>query len=299
MDRRTILQLGGAALAAGALNGTLANSALAQAGKTLPLSVGSRALDWLTTPQTLAKAVQDIGSKSVDLTVRANSNHVDPAKARTEMPRWVKGLRANGVAVAIIDLAITDAGDPHAEEVLDAAAQLGIRHYGWRTDPHDESMPYRAQLEALKPKVEAITRLNEKYAMKAMLPLREGATGFFDLYYILKDFDPRRVSFQFDTNQLTQALEGGWMGQLRLGAPYMGGFVWKDVAGRSAASTIDLKRIAQTLKEIAFNGPMTWEPEWLPDRSASGLSIPRAHFITLMKRDRVTLDTLFADTRLV
>jgi hypothetical protein len=89
------------------------------------------------------------------------------------------------------------------------------------------------------------------------------------------------------------------MGQLRLGAPYIGGFAWNDFAGRGPASMTDLKRIAQALKEIAFNGPMTWEPEWLPDQSAGGLSMPRPDFITLMKQGRVTLETVFAGTRLV
>jgi sugar phosphate isomerase/epimerase len=383
MDRRELLQLGAAAAA---LNTGLAGATLAQgAARKNDLSVYTRTLNWLKTPEDVAGAVKEIGSKSVDLIVRRGSNHVDPEKVKTEMPRWVNGLKANGVSVSMIAPTITEATDPYAEDVLDAAAQAGIHHYWWGTWRYDETKPYWPQLDALKPKVEALVKLNEKYGMKAMAHPRDGAASvsaaFYDLYYVLKDFDPRFVSFQYDTHHLMQAFDGGWVQQLRMGAPYIGGFVWKDVmiemadspnpddawraahprpprAGTAAAAggpagapgapgaaaeqavaggrggggfgggrrggggapntapskvrirqvpvgtgMINLKLIAQTLKEINFNGPMEWEPEWPQlgggDQGAAELSIPRADFIALMKRDRVTLETIFSETGLI
>ena len=383
MDRRELLQLGGAAMALGSglAGGAQAQNAVGP-GKKLQLSVYTRTLNWLKTPEDVAGAVKEIGSKSVDLIVRRGSNHVDPEKVKTEMPRWVNGLRANGVEVTMIAPTITDATDPFAEDVLDAAAQAGIHHYWWGTYRYDETKPYWPQLDALKPKVEALVKLNQKYGMKAMAHPRDGAgsvsAAFYDLYYLLKDFDPRYVSFQYDTHHLMQAFDGGWVQQLRMGAPYIGGFVWKDVmiemadspnpddawraahptppraGGRGGAAAdaagaagttppggadqlppgggrgggrrgggaansapsktrirqvpvgtgmINLKLIAQTLKEINFNGPMEWEPEWPqlggPNNGAAELSIPRAEFIALMKRDRVTLETIFTETGLI
>ncbi len=244
MDRREVLQLGAAAVATGALAGTLGvTTASAQTTsfvKKMGLSAYSRTLHWLRKPDEVAKAIREIGNTSVDLTVRAGSGHVDPEKVATELPAFVKGLRDNGVEVSMLAPTITDADDANAEATLDAAAQLGIHHYWWGTYRFDETKPYWPQLDALKPKVEAIAKLNEKYGQKAMAHPRDGASSvsgaFFDLLYVLKNFDPRHVSFQYDTHHLLQAFDSGWVQQLRLGGPYIGGFVWKDIAIERADS---------------------------------------------------------------
>src|SRR5690348_365982 len=235
MDRRDFLTMSGAAIAVASLpKSALAQSGAASAAPAKPrLDAYSRTLHWLRTPGEVAEACHQIGNTSIDLTVRPGSGHVDPAKVATDLPAFVKGLRAGGVEVSMIAPNILDADDQYAEATLDAASSLGIHHYWWGTYRYDPAKPYWPQLDALKPKVEAIAKLNEKYGMKGMAHPRDGATSvsaaFFDLLYVLKNFDPRWVSFQYDTHHLLQAFDGGWVQQLRLGGPYIGGFVWKDV----------------------------------------------------------------------
>lgn len=384
MDRRDFLTLTGATLAAT----TLPRDAFAQDGGAtqappaaakLRLDAYSRTLHWLRTPAEVAEACHQIGNTSVDLTVRPGSGHVDPAKVATDLPVFVKGLRAGGVDVSMIAPNITEAEDQYAEATLDAASSLGIHHYWWGTFRFDESQPYWPQLDALKPKVEKISKLNEKYGMKGMAHPRDGAASvsgaFFDLLYVLKQCDPRWVSFQYDTHHLLQAYDSGWVQQLRLGTPYIGGFVWKDVmiepasspnpddewraahprpapaatdgagigapggpgapgAGRGqgrgrggfgggrgrggnpnaptktrirqvpvGTGMINLPLIAQTLKEIGFNGPMECEPEWPQlggaDQGATELSIPREQAIALLKRDYDTMSGIMSSAGLV
>ncbi|HEY7837928.1 MAG TPA: TIM barrel protein [Terriglobales bacterium] len=375
MERRDFLGIGGAALAAAAVAGSgLAQSPTSMAAMAaapappaqLRLDAYSRTLHWLRTPGEVAEACHQIGNTSIDLTVRPGSGHVDPAQVATALPAFVKGLRAGGIEVSMIAPNILDADDQYAEATLDAASSLGIHHYWWGTYRYDAAQPYWPQLDALKPKVEAIAKLNEKYGMKGMAHPRDGATSvsaaFFDLLYVLKNFDPRWVSFQYDTHHLLQAYDGGWVQQLRLGTPYIGGFVWKDVmiepsnspnpddawraahpsAGRSggggfpagargrgrgragaggrggnpAAPTrtrirqvpvgtgmINLALIAQTLKEIHFQGPMECEPEWPQldgaSQGATELTIPRAQAIALLKRDHDTMMGVLAGAALV
>lgn len=242
MDRRDFLTMSGAAIAVA----SLPKSALAQSGAAsaapakLRLDAYSRTLHWLRTPSEVADACHQIGNPSIDLTVRPGSGHVDPAKVTTDLPVFVKGLRAGGIEVSMIAPNITEAEDQYAEATLDAASSLGIHHYWWGTFRFDETQPYWPQLDALKPKVEKIAKLNEKYGMKGMAHPRDGAASvsgaFFDLLYVLKNFDPRWVSFQYDTHHLLQAFDSGWVQQLRLGTPYIGGFVWKDVMIEPASS---------------------------------------------------------------
>ena len=372
MDRRDFLTMSGAAITAA----SLPKSSFAQNGLTAPLTPArlrldaySRTLHWLRTAGEVADACHQIGNTSIDLTIRPGSGHVDPAKVATDLPVFVKGLRAGGVEVSMIAPNITEADDQYAEATLEAASSLGIHHYWWGTFRFDETQPYWPQLDALKPKIEKIAKLNEKYGMKGMAHPRDGATSvsgaFFDLLYVLKNFDPRWVSFQYDTHHLLQAFDGGWVQQLRLGTPYIGGFVWKDVmiepasspnpddewraahprpapaagaegfggpgggrgqgrggfggrgrGGNSSAPAktrirqvpvgtgmINLALVAQTLKEIGFNGPMECEPEWPQlggaDQGATELSIPREQAIALLKRDYDTMTGIMSAAGLV
>lgn len=382
MNRRELVSLGSATLV-GALfaRSTYPQSAspaasAPPAGGKLRLDAYSRTLHWLRTPAEVAQACHEIGNTSVDLTVRPGSGHVDPAKVKTDLPAFTKGLRDNGVDVSMIAPNILEAGDQYAEETLDAASSVGIHYYWWGTFRYDETKPYWPQLDALKPKVDKLAKLNEKYGMKAMAHPRDGAgsvsASFYDLLYVLKEFDPRWVSFQYDTHHLLQAYDGGWVQQLRMGAPYIGGFVWKDVmiepadspnpdeewrkahprtggggpggpggggrggfagaggpggaggggrggfggpggpggggfGGRNSGpptktrvrqvpvgtGMINLALIAQTLKEVGFNGPMECEPEWPQlggaDQGATELSISRDEAIALLKRDYQTM----------
>jgi sugar phosphate isomerase/epimerase len=201
--------------------------------KKLRLDAYSRTLHWLRTPREVAEACHQIGNTSIDLTVRPGSGHVHPENVKTELPAFVKGLRGSGIEVSMIAPVITEAEDLNAEAILDAASSLGIHHYWWGTFRYDETKPYWPQLDALKPKVEKIAKLNEKYGMKAMAHPRGGAGSvsgaYYDLLYVLKNFDPRWVSYQYDTGNLLQARDEDVVLQLRLGAPYIGGFVWKDM----------------------------------------------------------------------
>ncbi|HTZ73373.1 MAG TPA: TIM barrel protein [Candidatus Aquilonibacter sp.] len=377
MDRRDFIGLTGAAIAAASLprptfaQGEANTTATPTPGK-LRLDAYSRTLHWLRTPSEVAEACHQIGNTSIDLTVRPGSGHVDPAKVTTDLPIFVKGLRAGGIEVSMIAPNITEADDQYAEATLDAASSLGIHHYWWGTFRYEEGKPYWPQLDALKPKVDKIAKLNEKYGMKGMAHPRDGATSvsgvFFDLLYVLKDFDPRWVSFQYDTHHLLQAFDSGWVEQLRLGTPYIGGFVWKDVmiepasspnpddawraghprpaagpadgagmgafggAGRGrgrggfgfgpgrggnpnaptktrirqvpvGTGMVNLALVADTLKEIGFNGPMECEPEWPQlggaDQGAMELSIPREQAIALLKRDYDTMMGIMATAGLV
>jgi sugar phosphate isomerase/epimerase len=320
----------------------------------------------------VADVCHQIGNPSIDLTIRPGSGHVDPAKVTIDLPAFVKGLRAGGIEVSMIAPNITEADDQYAEPTLEAASSLGIHHYWWGTFRFDETKPYWPQLNALKPKVEKVAKLNEKYGMKGMAHPRDGAASvsgaFFDLLYVLKEFDPRWVSFQYDTHHLLQAFDSGWVEQLRLGTPYIGGFVWKDVmieyasspnsdedwraahprpaaaapegagmgapgepgrgrggggfgsgrgrAGNANAPTktrirqvpvatgmVNLSLIAQTLKEIGFDGPMECEPEWPQlggaDQGATELSIPREQAIALLKRDYDTMTGIMSSVGLL
>jgi L-ribulose-5-phosphate 3-epimerase len=245
MNRRDLLRLGTATLTAAALSKvSLSQTAPPAQGRATPsgqflLDVYSRSLQWLRTPQEVTQAVIDTGARSIDLTVMPYPGHVDPTKVKTDLPPFVKTLQSGGVTVSAITCPITDAASPNAEEIIGTASSLGIRHYSWSGFPYQEAQAYQAQLDALKPRVARLAKLNEKYNAKALYQPRQGEVGsvFFDFLDVLRNFDPRLVGFRYDTGLFLQATAQNAGLQLRLGAPYIAGIALND-----AVVKLDLPR---------------------------------------------------------
>ena len=236
MDRREFLEMSAVAAAT-----TLAGPAFAQAtppGKS-GLLLSSRNLQWLRTPQDLAKACVDIGLDHLDLTVQAYPGHVDPAKVKTDLSAMVNALKQGGISVTCVTTPIVDADTPNAEAILAAATALGVTHYVWGGLTYDTTKPYQPQLDALKPRIQKLAKLNEKYKIKGLYHPRAGAgnvgAAFFDILDLLKGFDPRFVAVQYDTAALLQPVRDVFVMHMRLGAPYIGGMAIND-----AAITLDL-----------------------------------------------------------
>jgi sugar phosphate isomerase/epimerase len=133
----------------------------------------------------------------------------------------------------MITCPIVDADSPFAELMLDTASKLDIHHYWWGSLRYDQTLPLNPQIDALKPRVAKLARLNEKYGMKAMYHTYSTAgtvgSAIFDFLEVLRENDPRWVSFHYDTGHSVEA--GGvntWTLGLRAAGPYIGGLAVKD-----------------------------------------------------------------------
>jgi sugar phosphate isomerase/epimerase len=174
-----------------------------------------------------------MGYDGLDVTVRPYPGHVDPDKVSTDLAPFVNTIRRNGLQVVTMTCPITDADSPGAERMLDAAASLGIHHYWWGTFRYDQTQPILPQLEALKPRVEKLARLNAKYGMKAMYHTYSGnqmvGAAMWDIMSVLREFDPANVSLHYDLGHMTNAGGNGtWISNLRMAGAYVGGLSIKD-----------------------------------------------------------------------
>jgi sugar phosphate isomerase/epimerase len=234
IDRREFL-ISAAALTAGSIakvgeaqgkSGSSVAAATAPSPTKIRIDAYSRTLQWLRTPEEVAEACHQIGNSTIDLTVRTYPGHVDPAKVVTDLPPFVKTLEKNGVTVTNIGADIVDSKTPYIEEILGTAASLGVRYNWWRGFSFDSTKPYPPQIETLKPRLEALAKIQEKYGMKAMYHPQGGP--FFDQLELIRNFDPRYVSLHYDTSHWLQVSNANMAAMIMLAAPYIGGFVWKD-----------------------------------------------------------------------
>lgn len=221
MDRRELLQLGAAAITASALP----TNVFAQGGWKNSLNAYSRTLHWCRTPDEVAQACHEIGNTTIDLTVRPYPGHVEPAKVKTDLAPFVNGLKRGGITVQMIGMDVVDVTTPYVEDMLDAASSLGIHHTWWRGIPFDAALSYPKQLDALRPKVDALEKLFAKYQFKACLHPGGDFTRILDL---CRPHDPRYIAIQYDTGNFGEFNQANLANQIREGGPYIGGFVFKD-----------------------------------------------------------------------
>lgn len=238
LSRRALLAGGAAVLAAQA----------APTARKLKVAIFSKHLPFVQ-GDALAKAAADVGFDAVDITVR-KGGHVAPERVAQDLPPLVAAIRARSLEVPMITTDIVDADTPHAEEILQVMAKLGVRYYRWNTIRYTADRPLDLQLDQIKPRVAKLAALNSRYHVCAMYHTHSGrdmvGASIWDLYLLLKDLDPQAVGVNYDVGHATiEGGLGGWINSFRIVSPYLRGIAVKDFAWGKDAKGV-------------------WTPQWCP-----------------------------------
>lgn len=275
------------------------------APRKLNVSIFSKHLQFLQ-GEALAKAVAEIGFDGIDLAVRPGG-HVEPERVAQDLPPLLKIIRAHQLEVPMITSGIEDADTPHAESVLRTISELGIHHYRWGGFKYDPAGPaFGKQLEALKPRVAKLAALNARYKTGAMFHTHSGinlvGAPIWDLYVLLKDFDPQAVGVNYDVGHATvEGGFGGWIDSFRVLGPHLRGvavkdFLWeKDARGIWKAEwkpigegMVRFPQFFQLLAQSDFSGPLQVHFEYPLGGADAGkrtITMPQEQVLSAMKRD--------------
>ena len=191
-------------------DGVLTPSPTAMPGAKPLLTLYSVSLQWADYDEAADTAVK-AGWPAIGWTARPGG-HVSPENVVRDLPRAIGAAKKAGLQTPIIITPIRDAESPHAEAYLDTMSKLGLRYY--QAPPlgrYDYTKDLAPQLDVWKPKLEAVAKLNEKYGTTAVYHVEGGAGniggGVWDLWFAIKDFDPRHVGMDFDLGHAT--MKGG------------------------------------------------------------------------------------------
>jgi len=283
------------------------------------LCLVSRHLQWTDVEQGAAAAAEG-GCKAVAWTIRGGA-HILPENVERELPRAVAAARKAGLETPMAITAIVDAKSERAEAILDTMRNLGIRHYrapSFRYDYNAELLP---QLEALKPRIASLAALNEKYGTTAMYHTHSASGniggGVWDLWMVLKDFDPQFVGLNYDLGHATIRGGTGWVETSHFAHRHVRGLSLKDfrwvkggggrrgIGGWTAEMVpggegmVDFAGMLGYFKSAGFVGPVELYQEYsvtVPGRTEPvnmlgtdygtwKLEMPKADWISLLKRD--------------
>lgn len=268
---------------------------------------------------------KDAGFDAIEWNVRDGS-HVPPASVARDLPRAVDLTHKAGLKTQMVATAIQDAASPHAEDILKAMQSAGIRFYRssnyFRYDYAKSSV--QEQLEALRPRIASIAALNAKYdtticyhthSPSGEVDLIGG--NVWDLWTILKDFNPMQAGFNYDTAHTTidsgeDWRPGAYVARRSIDGVAVKDFNWvkspagtkpyvKDVMCPLGEGVVDFTARFAFMREIGFNGPINihyehhnmLEPGMRPIGTTPAPA-PRDVYVGLLKAD---LDYLRARMR--
>jgi sugar phosphate isomerase/epimerase len=296
-SRRTLL---------GATAGLLVSSPLRAAESSGPLKVSifSKHLRFLQ-GEALAKQTAEIGFDAIDLAVRKNG-HVEPQRVTEDLPRLVAIIRQHNVECSMITTDIADANSPYVEDIFRAMRASGVRYYRWGGFKYDYSKPMAPQLEELRGRVAKLADLNAQYKVTAMYHTHSGAgvvgASIWDLYIILKDFNPDAVGVNYDIGHATiEGGLGGWINSFGITGPHLRGIAVKDCVWKKGAEgkwkpefvplgsgMVRFGQFFQMVKQSGFHGPLQVHFEYPlggANEGAMELTISQEEVFSAMKRD--------------
>jgi sugar phosphate isomerase/epimerase len=223
-----------------------------------------------------------LGFSGIEATVRAGG-HVLPRNVEDDLPRLHEALQKRGLEITIMATDINAADQPRAELVLRTAAKLGIRRYRMQWYRYDAGKPILPQLDLIAAKLRPLAQLTRQLSMSAIYQNHSGpdwvGAPVWDIYRLLKDYDPRTIGIGFDIHHAT--VEGGlsWPIQFKLvasnlAAVYVKDFVWekgkvKDVP--LGDGQVDRKFFTM-VRESGFTGPVCLQVEYLDGKNEDLLS---------------------------
>ena len=221
------------------------------------------------------------GFTGIDLTVRPGG-HVDTAAAKAaNINNAVNAIRKAGLSCPMMVTSIVSPDDPEAEAILSAASDSGITHYRTGYLEYDYQEGIGNCLDRFRRQMEKLSRLNEQCGIHGSYQNHGGTrpgAAVWDLWYILKDLDPRWTGCQYDVKHAV--MEGGrsWVNGMRAILPWIknadikdgiwtrhdDGSVHPDTSPLTEGM-VDWSIWRKLLTESGFNGPISLHFEFSLD----------------------------------
>ena len=224
----------------------------------------------------LAEKIAELGFSGVEATVRRSSGYIQPARAAEELPKFHMALEKNGLSIAIVTTDILSADQEHAEAVLRAAADVGAPRYRLGFYEYDRKKPIVEQITALRPKFDALAKLNRRIGIAGMYQNHAGADYFgstlWDLYYVLKDHSPEELGCVYDLRHAAVEAGESWPTLYSVLRPHIIAYSVKDFVwnGRQSQHAPLGKGLVDPgfYKELArsdYDGPVSLHVEYLKE----------------------------------
>ena len=171
----------------------------------------SRTFQWLSYEE-LAEFLAEAGLDGIDLLVRP-AGHVLPENVERDLPAAVKAAQKHGLSIPMIVTGITDAADPFTERILKTAAENGVKFYRLGNYTYNNELTIQQNLDSVRSRLDTLCRLNARYGLQGGYQNHAGVdigSPVWDLWYLIKDLDPRYMGCQYDVRHAAAEGINSW-----------------------------------------------------------------------------------------
>lgn len=226
----------------------------------------------------MIEELKKMGADGADLCVR-DGYVVNPANAKTELPRAVEQFKRAGLVVPMISAptGLHNPEDPAAEALCAACHDAGVPYlkpgyWGFR------SGPFEPQLTAARKELEGWQRLATRFGVKCCLHTHSGnylTVNASALYLVAQDSDPAAIGFYLDPGHLalngepiTMALS---IAGSRLNIVAIKDLMWERVPGDAVRRVrcvplgegfVNWREMMRYLHAEKYAGPLTFHSEY-------------------------------------
>ena len=223
----------------------------------------------------IIKALKSAGVDGADLCVRPDYP-VNPDNAEKELPTTAKQLADEGLSIPLVTTP-TSFLDPKTHDVQRVYAACGeagvanikIGYWHWS----QENGGYWAQVDRIREDLDSFQVLSEKHGVRTCLHNHSGTSMGLNssaVMNLVKGFNPRYVGVFADTGHLSIVGEPIDMA-LDIVKDYLAVMAFKDMMRtpgsgsrvvRMGQGFVDWETAIRTLKEMNFDGPVSFHSEY-------------------------------------
>lgn len=213
----------------------------------------------------------DAGFRGIDLTVRPGG-FVSPENVEKELPAAMQNAQKSGLSVPMIATNITDAKDAMTARILKTASETGVKFYRTGYYYYDEKSDMVQNLERIRKSLTELSELNARYGLQADYQNHVGGAfggSVWDLWYAIKDFDPRYIGCQYDIRHAVAEGLSSWKSGLKaislnVGTLCVKDFIYENRNGKwgvrsvpMGTGAVDFKSFFDIVKSNQITGPMS------------------------------------------
>lgn len=249
------------------------------------LTAFSLHFQWTSLEKAVEYAAQ-AGFDAIAWSVR-ETGHIHPERVARELPRAVALAHDAGLATPEVVTGLRDASDPHFDAITGTLRDVGIPTYRGVSVKYDYERDILAQLEEQKRRLERLVEANRQRDLTAMLHthsyLNTVGGSVWDLWSVIREFDPRYAGISFDIGHVVAKTGAGWREALGAASPYVKAvstkdFVWARHRHAEAGEwpwyqqfvpvgegMVDFGGIFRALHRAGFSGPVVPYLEFFAD----------------------------------
>ena len=270
----------------------------------------SKTFQWLGYDD-LSGFLAEAGFEGIDLSVRPEG-HVLPENVERDLPAAVHAAQKQGLAIPMIVTAITDAADPFTERILKTAAASGVKYYRLGYYRYDSKLTIPQNLEKVRSQLEALCALNVKYGLQGGYQNHVGSnigSPVWDLWYLIKDLDPRYIGCQYDVRHAAAEGINSWpLGYNAIASHVKHECIKDHIYGKDSrgrwtvisvplgTGAVDFKRYFAMRKEHGITGPLSYHYEFdLGDDDSLPAKERMKRIMPVVRKEVETLKTLLKE----